>query len=127
MQRVPFAEAVRRRRLENRFNPTLALSGTLDAGSIYAPAERRLIATVAAGELSKGTARRSKLEIAEALESRAASLSFSCDASDPVGLDIGGSALSRDTEVLFDLLAEILREPVFPQDELDKEKKRLVG
>ena len=38
------------------------------------PPDRRLIATVAAGELSKGTARRTKLEIAEALESRAASL-----------------------------------------------------
>jgi len=135
-RRVPFAEAVRRRRLrngcelavlENRFNPTLALSGSLDAGPLYAPADRRLIASVAAGELSKGTARRSKLEIAEALESRAASLSFSCDASDPVGLDVGGAALSRDAEVLFDLLAEILREPVFPQNELDKEKKRLVG
>jgi zinc protease len=135
-RRVPFAEAVRRRRLangcelavlENRFNPTLALSGSLDAGPIYAPADRRIVAAVTAGELSKGTARRSKLEIAEALESRAASLSFSSDASDPVGLDIGGAALSRDAEILFDLLAEILREPSFPADELDKEKKRLVG
>ncbi len=86
-----------------------------------------MIAAVTAGELAKGTSRRTKLEIAEALESRAASLSFSCDASDPVGLDIGGAALSRDGDLLLDLLAEILRDPVFPQDELEKEKKRLVG
>ncbi|MGH9368947.1 MAG: M16 family metallopeptidase [Thermoanaerobaculia bacterium] len=135
-RRVAFAEAVRQRRLpngaelyvlENRFNPTLALSGSLFAGHLFAPAGRRMVAAVTAGELSKGTARRSKLQIAEELESRAASLSFACDASDPVGLDIGGAALSRDLDLLLDLLAEILREPVFPEEELEKEKKRLAG
>jgi zinc protease len=134
--RVPFAEATRTRRLpsgaeffvlENRFNPTLAISGSLRAGPLYAPPERRLIASVTAGELLKGTARRSKLEIAEALESRAASLSFSCDASDPVGVDLSGSALSRDLDLLLDTLAEVLREPAFPADELERERKRLVG
>jgi len=135
-RRASFVESVRRRTLsngaevfvlENHFNPTLALSGSLSAGHLFARAERRLVAAVTAGELAKGTSRRTKLEIAEELESRAASLSFACDASDPVGLDIGGSALSRDTDVLLDLLAEILREPVFPLEELAKEKKRLVG
>jgi zinc protease len=135
-RRVPFAEAVRHRRLangarlyvlENHFNPTLALSGTLQAGRIYAPAERRLIASLAAGELMKGTARRTKLQLAEDLESRAASLSFVSDASDPIGVDISGGSLSRDAGLLFDALVEVLRSPVFPEDELEREKKRLVG
>jgi len=134
--RVPFAEAVRHRRLpngarlyvlENRFNPTIALSGTLLAGRIYAPAERRLIASLTAGELMKGTVRRTKLQLAEDLESRAASLSFASDASDPVGVDVSGACLSRDSGLLFDALVEVLRAPVFPEDELDREKKRLVG
>ncbi|MBC8647646.1 MAG: insulinase family protein [Thermoanaerobaculia bacterium] len=134
--RLPFAEAVRQRTLpngtrllvlENHFNPTMSLSGSLHAGTLFAPPGRRLIASVAAGELQKGTERRSKLEIAEELESRGASLSFSADASDPVGLDIGGSALSRDVETLLDTLVEILRSPAFPAEELEKEKKRLVG
>jgi len=135
-RRASFAESVREKRLdngaeiyvlENHFNPTVALSGSIDAGPLFAPVDRRIVAPVAAGELTKGTARRSKLEIAEALESRAASLAFACDASDPTGLNISGSALSRDTDLLLDLLAEILREPSFPQEELEKEKKRLVG
>ncbi|HYB52643.1 MAG TPA: pitrilysin family protein [Thermoanaerobaculia bacterium] len=135
-RRIPFAEAVRQHTLgngarlyvlENHFNPTLALSGSLDAGRLYAPADRRMVASVAAGELLKGTRHRTKLELAEALESRAASLSFAADAGEPVGLDIGGSALSRDAEILLDLLAEVLCEPTFPQEELEKEKKRLVG
>jgi zinc protease len=134
--RVPFAEAVRHRRLangarlyvlENHFNPTLALSGTLQAGRIYAPAERRLIASLTAAELMKGTARRTKLQLAEDLESRAASLSFASDASDPVGVDVSGASLSRDAGLLFDALVEVLRTPVFPEDELEREKKRLVG
>ena len=113
--------------LENHFNPTVALSGSLHAGPLFAPSDRRVIASMTAGELMKGTERRTKLEIAEDLESRGASLSFSSDASDPVGTDIAAAALSRDLDLLLDCLAEILRSPSFPEEELEKEKKRLVG
>jgi zinc protease len=131
-----FAEAIATRRLdngacffvlENRFNPTVSISGSMFAGPLFAPPSRRLLAAATAGELLKGTSRRSKLEIAESLESRGASLAVSADASDPVGVDIVGSALSRDVELLLDTLAEVLREPSFPEEELEKEKKRLVG
>lgn len=134
--RLPFREAVRVRELpngarffvlENHFNPTVAVAGSLYAGALFAPADRRLIASVTAGELIKGTRNRTKLQIAEDLESRGASLSFSSDASDPVGADIGGSALSRDADLLLDRLAEILTSPVFPLEELEREKKRIVG
>jgi len=135
-RRVPFAESVHRRTLgsgarlfvlENHFNPTVAVSGSLQAGPLYAPPNRRLIAAVTAGELAKGTEKRTKLEIAEELESRGASLSFSADSSDPVGVDVAGASLSRDVDLLLDRMVEILRTPVFPDEELEKEKKRLVG
>jgi len=134
-RRVPFAEAVRSRQLangarfyvlENHFNPTVALSGGFDAGALFSP-DRRFVASTTAEELMKGTERRTKLEIAEALESCGASLSFSTDASDPVGVDIGGAALSRDLDLLCEALVEVLRLPVFPAEELEKEKKRIVG
>lgn len=134
--RVPFAEAVRARTLangarvlvlENRFNPTVAISGSLNAGPLFAPADRRLLAGVTAGELAKGTERRTKLEIAEALESRGASFAISAGSSDPVGVDVAAASLSRDVDVLLDVLAEVLLQPVFPQEELEKEKMRLVG
>ena len=135
-RRKLFADGVQERRLENgarflvlenHFNPTVALSGGLAAGAIFAPVERRVVASMTAGELLKGSERRTKLEIAEELESCGASLSFATDSSDLVGVDIGGAALSRDTEKLLDTLVEVLRMPVFPVEELDKEKKRLVG
>jgi zinc protease len=134
--RIPFAEAVRSRTLangarlfvlENHINPTLAISGSLHAGSLYAPPERRLLAGMTCGELMKGTERRTKLQLAEDLESRAASLSFGADSSDPVGVDVSGAALSRDAILLFDALVEVLRTPAFPGEELDKERKRQVG
>jgi zinc protease len=134
--RVPFEAAVRRRVLENgaellvlenHFNPTVAVSGSLHGGPLFAPPGRRLLASMTAGELAKGTEKHTKLEIAEDLESRGASLSFSADPSDPVGVDLGGSSLSRDVETLLDRMIEILRYPVFPAEELEKEKKRIVG
>ncbi len=74
--RLPFVERVARRTLpngaqffvlENRFNPTVAVSGSLHAGSLFAPSDRRLLAPVTAGELAKGTERHTKLQIAFAL------------------------------------------------------------
>jgi zinc protease len=136
VSRPTFVEQVTRRKLgngaeflvlENHFNPTVAVSGSFYAGPLFAPPDRRAIASMTAGELTKGTELRNKLELAEDLESRGASLSISADTSDPVGADIAGASLSRDVDLLLDRLVEVLRKPVFPEEELDKEKKRLVG
>ena len=103
-RRASFEESVRRRTLgngarlfvlENRFNPTVAVSGSMNGGSLFAPPDRRLLASVTAGELAKGTSRSTKLEIAEELESRGASLSFSAGGGDPVGVDIAAASLSH--------------------------------
>src|SRR5260370_19310203 len=60
--RVPFEDAVRRRVLENgaellvlenHFNPTVAVSGSLHGGSLFAPVGKRLLASMtAAGTLT---------------------------------------------------------------------------
>jgi zinc protease len=134
--KLPFEAAVHRRTLdngarlfvlENRFNPTVAISGSLNAGSLFAPADRRVLASVTAGELAKGTEKRTKLEIAEELESRGASFSIASGSSDPVGVDIAAASLARDVEILLDVLSEVLLQPVFPEEELEKERMRLVG
>src|SRR5215831_9351781 len=113
--------------LENHFNPTVALSGSLAAGPAHAPAENPILAGLTADLLDKGTLRRSKLEIARELESRAISISFSASGGDPDTLDISLSCLSRDAGVAFAALSEMLREPAFPEEELAHEKERLVG
>lgn len=113
--------------LENHFNPTLALSGSLRAGSAHAPEDNPVVAGLTAEMLDKGTRRRGKLEIAEALESRAIAISFSASGGDPDTLDIALSCLSRDVGIALNALVEMLTEPAFPQDELAREKERLIG
>ena len=113
--------------LENRFNPTLALSGSMRAGAAHSPDENPVLAGLTAEMLDKGTRRRGKLEIARELESRAIGISFSASGGDPDTLDISLSCLSRDAAVAFSALVEMLTEPSFPEAELSREKERLIG
>jgi zinc protease len=113
--------------LENHFNPTLALSGTMRAGSAHSPQENPVLAALTAQMLEKGTRRRAKLALAEELESRGISISFSASGGDPDTMDISLACLSRDREIAFEALVEMLAEPSFPPDELAREKDRLIG
>jgi len=113
--------------LENHFNPTLALSGTLRAGSAHSPEAIPVLAAFTAQMLEKGTRRRSKLELAGELENRGISISFSASGGDPDTMDVSLACLSRDQDLAFDALVEMLTEPSFPAEELAREKERLVG
>ncbi len=136
MSAASFAERTARARagngtvllaLENPFNPTIALSGSLRAGAAHSPAESPVLAGLTAEMLEKGTRRRSKLEIAAELESRAIGISFSASGGDPDTMDISLSTLSRHAEVACTALVEMLTEPSFPEFELEREKERLIG
>jgi len=110
--------------LENHANPTVSLSGFVRAGEYFSPADKDSLASVVSAMLSKGTARRSKLEIAEELESAGARLGF---ASNTFSASISGQSLSRDLPLIISTLAEELREPVFPAEELEKLKQRYIA
>lgn len=113
--------------LENHFNPTIALSGTLRAGSAYSPDSNPVLASLTAQMLDKGTRRRTKMQMAADLESRGISISFSASGGDPDTADISLSCLSRDRNLAFEALVEMMTEPAFPEDELSREKERLIG
>ena len=113
--------------LENHFNPTLALSGTLRAGSAHSPEAIPVLAAFTAQMLEKGTRRRSKLALAGELENRGISISFSASGGDPDTMDISLGCLSRDADLAFDAMVEMLSEPSFPAEELAREKERLAG
>jgi zinc protease len=110
--------------LENRANPTVSISGYLLAGAYFNPPDKYLLSRLTADMLSKGTVWRSKLEIAEALESIGARISFS---SNTFTTSISTQSLSKDFSTVLRTLAEELREPSFPADELDKLKQRLIA
>jgi zinc protease len=67
--------------------------------------------------LAKGTNSRTKAQIDEEIDFIGASLS-----SNPNG--VGGSCLSKHTEKLLDIMSDVVLNPTFPAEELDKAKKR---
>jgi zinc protease len=110
--------------LENRATPTVSLRGSLRAGSYFEPEGRPGLARLTCEMLERGTRRRTKLEIAESLEGLGAELEFSAD---PFAVNVAGRCLAEDLPGVLATLAEMLREPSFPADELEKLKQQLIA
>lgn len=110
--------------LENHANPTVSVAGSFMGGSYFAPPGKTGLARLTSDMLSKGTQRRSKLEIAEELESAGASVGVS---SNTFTASISTQSLSRDLPMVLASLAEQLREPTFPVSELEKLKQRITA
>lgn len=110
--------------LENRATPTVAVRGSLRAGSYFEPRDKPGLAAITAEMLERGTKRRTKLEIADALESVGAQADFSAD---PFTVNIAARSLSKDWPLVLGTLAEELREPAFPADELEKVKQQSIA
>ncbi len=110
--------------LENHANPTISLSGYLLGGSYFSPPDKYATARLTAEMLNKGTSKRNKLAIAEALESVGAGVNVS---SNTFSVSLSGQSLSRDFPLVLGTLAEELRAPIFPEDEFDKLKQRSIA
>jgi zinc protease len=110
--------------LENHANPTVSLSGAFRGGEFFNPPGKDGLASLTASMLNKGTTRRSKIEIAEELETAGARISFS---SNTFTVSMGGQSLRHDLPMLLATAAEELRSPSFPGEELDKLKERVIA
>jgi len=104
-------------------SPSVTISGYLPVGGLSDPDEQLGLASYTATALMRGTQRRSFHEVYDALESAGASL----------GLDggthttgFGGRALAEDLALVLGLLAEILRQPTFPVDQMERLKSQLL-
>lgn len=97
--------------------PMASATVVLNAGESWLSDERAGLAVLAGDALEGGTEGRGGAELAEALESLGASLSVS------TGWDSTSISLSCHADRLedaFSLLAEVIREPAFPDDEVDR-------
>ena len=110
--------------LENRATPTVAVCGSLRAGSYFEPREKPGLARVTAEMLRRGTRRRGKLELAGALEGVGADIEFEAEA---FAARVTARSLAQDFPLLVSLLAEMLREPSLPAGELEKLKQQTVA
>lgn len=104
-------------------SPSTVISGYLMAGSLSDPDDRLGLAGFVSQGLMRGTQRRSFQEIYDALESAGASLGID-GGTHTTGF--GGKALAEDLDLLIELLAEVLQKPIFPPDQVEHLRARLL-
>jgi zinc protease len=109
---------------EDRSVPVVAVDAGYLAGVRAEPADKGGVSGLAASMLMKGTKTRSAREISEAVENMAAELS---GYSGRNSFGLHGKFLRRDFQQGFRLFAESLREPTFPEEELEKKRRETLG
>jgi len=110
--------------LENRANPTVEVRGALRAGRYFEPVQKPGLAAAVASMLLRGTTHRTKLEIAQALEDVGAEVHLSANR---FLCHLSGQFLRQDVGRVLEIIADVLRRPSFPDDELSKFKKHTIG
>lgn len=101
--------------------PLATITVVLPGGTSADPAGKAGVAEMTAGLADKGTATRSAEEIAQTLESLGASLSASAGAD---GTFISLTAPTGNLDAAGAVLSDVIRNAVFPESELDRERKR---
>lgn len=104
--------------------PMIKVSVGIRAGSMVEPAEKAGLASLTAGLLTEGTKSRSSAQISEAIEFVGGELGAS-GGDDYITVSL--SVLKKDMDLGFALLADIILNPTFPEEELAKKKERVKG
>ena len=102
--------------VENHEQPTLSVSLSFRAGSVYDPAGKEGVAAIVAELLTKGTPTQTAEQIAAAIEGVGGSIGAS--AGDDF-LAVSADVLSDHAELAFSLLGDVTRRATFPDQELE--------
>ena len=123
---LPGPEDISRKVLSNgitllsrsNFNsPSVVLSGYIGAGSSLDPLDKLGLAHFTASALTRGTKTQTFQNIFDKLESAGASLGFGASVHNT---SFSGRSLAEDLPLLIDLLADCLRNPIFPQEYVNR-------
>lgn len=109
-----------------RYHPhsaAVVIRGALWSGAQWDPLSKMGLAHFVASMLKRGTVNMTAQAIYTALESRGAHLGYSAHFH-TVGF--AGHALAEDLPVLLRLLAQTLREPTFPAEEVEKRRAQML-
>ncbi|OGW53215.1 MAG: hypothetical protein A2Y81_00065 [Nitrospirae bacterium RBG_13_43_8] len=104
--------------------PIVMLTLLVKASPLNEPREKAGLANLTAELLTEGTKHRNSTEISEKIEFLGASLDTSTS-SDYIAVAL--SVLKKDIDKGFDLFSDVLLNPVFPQQEVDRKKALLKG
>lgn len=104
---------------ENHSTQSVVIGGSLLAGAIHETPDQNGLANMTASTVMLGTQSRDFDAIHSSLEDIGADLDVSCGAH-KVGFS--GKALAEDLPVLVDVLADVLRYPVFPEQQFERRR-----
>ena len=110
--------------VENSSIPTVSLTASVLTGARYDPESKAGLAIMVSRLLDEGTATRTSLEIADAIESVGGSIETDGSFERIMAT---ASVLNKDVDLGLELLADLLIRPVFPQEFVDKEKERTLA
>jgi zinc protease len=96
------------------------------AGGFFDPADLPGLSSMTSTMMREGTTRQTSQQISEALETMAASVTVGSGLS-TLSATVNGSSLTENVDKTFALAADVLLNPTFPQEELDRYKTRTRG
>ncbi len=108
--------------LERPSLPFVVVDAKILSGSLYDPEDRPGTASLTASLLTQGTASRTAIDLAEALDSVGASLRSS--ATDDFA-SVSLTVLKKDVQLGFEILADVLMNPSFAENEIVREKAQV--
>jgi predicted Zn-dependent peptidase len=112
--------------LESHKVPTFNMQLVVLSGGLSDKADYHGLATFTAGLLREGTSKRSSKEIAEQVDALGATLTANSGLSSMTStVNTGG--LIENLDQTLDLFADVIRNPTFPQAEVDKYKTRTLA
>lgn len=101
----------------NPSSPTVTVRGEVRVGAANEPAEQSGLAVFTGAGLIRGTARRTFQQIVAETESLGASVNAGGGMH---GSGFGGRALAEDLPLIVEILADMLRAPIFPSQEIER-------
>lgn len=110
--------------LERHHLPILTVDLKLRAGAIYDPDKLVGIANLTSRLLVEGTIKRTSDQISEEIDFIGGSLTTSCS-EDYAGATL--TILKKDIDTGFDLLADILMNPAFREEEISKKRDKILA
>jgi zinc protease len=108
---------------ETSTTPAVTINATFSSGNVYEPAELPGLASLTGRVLDRGTERRSAEVIAEELDDRGVALKVSTSRHT---LTLSCTCLAEDFNDLLDVVLDVARCPVFPEDEIDKRRAEII-
>ncbi|MDQ3714045.1 MAG: insulinase family protein [Acidobacteriota bacterium] len=112
--------------LEDRKLPTFSMRVVVETGSSSEPANLRGLSAATAALIREGTKTRTSRQIAEQVESLGGRLG-SGGSSPVIASSLVMSGETQSFDLLLEIFADVLLNPAFPAEEVEKYKTRIVG